>query len=210
MFLGYNTHAHRDQHYCMQRICGCTLPRRLRGLMSSWYYTFTVHNVCDHDITPSLPLPLSLPSPSLPPLSLHPSLPLSLSLSKVVMGLLDLVVHYNPPDSSQHTSTGTTNKYTRFASEVAHKALNLMILVRPVTMVLTLAKEVAMFLASQHISHAPHSSLQPQQVCICTCSHTSICIHTHIYCVYIYIYIYIFTCTLHSLIIYTYSNTVQI
>jgi hypothetical protein len=47
---------------------------------------------------------------------------------------------------------------------VAHKALNLMILVRPVTMVATLAKEVAMFLASQHITHAPHSSLQPLQV----------------------------------------------
>ena len=98
-----------------------------------------------------------IPSPS-------PSLPLSL---QVVMGLLDLVVHYNPPESSSHHSaTGTTNKHTRFASEVAHKALNLMILVRPVTMVATLAKEVAMFLASQHITNAPHSSLQPQQVII--------------------------------------------
>ena len=47
---------------------------------------------------------------------------------------------------------------------MAHKALNLMNLVRPVTMVATLAKEVAMFLASQHITHAPHSSLQPLQV----------------------------------------------
>ena len=97
------------------------------------------------------------------------------------MGLLDLVVHYNPPDSGHHTSTGTANKYTRFASEVAHKALNLMILVRPVTMVTTLAKEVAMFLASQHITHAPHSSLQPQQV-----------LHLYVHCIYICgIYIYV-------------------
>ena len=80
------------------------------------------------------------------------------------MGLLDLVVHYKSPDSAHHSSTSTSNKYSKFASEVAHKALNLMILVRPVTMVATLAKEVAMFLASQHITHAPHSSLQPLQV----------------------------------------------
>ena len=111
--------------------------------------------------SPSLPSP---PSPSLPP-SLSPPPPppppppsLSLSLSQqVVMGLLDLVVHYNP-------TSGAANRYSRFASEVAHKALNLMILLRPVTMVSTLAKEVAMFLASQHITHVPHSSLQPQQV----------------------------------------------
>jgi hypothetical protein len=85
-------------------------------------------------------------------------------IPQVVMGLLDLAVHRHPPDSTHHGTTGSTNKYTRFASEVAHKALNLMILVRPVTMVATLAKEVAMFLASQHISHAPHSSHQPIQV----------------------------------------------
>ena len=97
--------------------------------------------------------------PSLPPPPLPPSPP----SQQVVMGLLDLVVHYNP-------TSGGANRYSRFASEVAHKALNLMILLRPVTMVSTLAKEVAMFLASQHITHVPHSSLQPQQVwltCMC-------------------------------------------
>ena len=80
------------------------------------------------------------------------------------MGLLDLVVHYQSPDNAHHSATGTSNKYSKFASDVAHKALNQMILVRPITMVATLAKEVAMFLASQHITHAPHSSLQPLQV----------------------------------------------
>ena len=91
------------------------------------------------------------------------------------MGLLDLVVQYTPPQPvSQGTSSPTvpdpkksslsSSRATKFASDVAKKALSLMILLRPVTMVTTLAKEVATYLASQHVTHFPHSSLQPVQV----------------------------------------------
>ena len=80
---------------------------------------------------------------------------------QVVMGLLDMVISYKPTDKPLE---GTAHKYKRFASEVAHKALNLMAMLRPVTVVTTLAKEVAMYLASQHVTHFPHSSLQPLQV----------------------------------------------
>ena len=94
------------------------------------------------------------------------------------MGLLDLVIQYTPaPPAGRRANTPTTpdpkkgalssSRATKFASDVARKALNLMIILRPVTMVTTLAKEVATYLASQHVTHFPHSSLQPVQVCGC-------------------------------------------
>ena len=93
------------------------------------------------------------------------------------MGLLDLAIQYTPahpavgrrassPSSTSDPKKGTlsSSKSTKFASDVAKKALNLMVLLRPVTMVTTLAKEVATYLASQHVTHFPHSSLQPVPV----------------------------------------------
>ena len=92
------------------------------------------------------------------------------------MGLLDLVIQYTPPqlyggrraDSATapdpKKSTLSSSRMTKFASDVAKKALNLMVLLRPVTIVTTLAKEVATYLASQHVTHFPHSQLQPVQV----------------------------------------------
>ena len=96
------------------------------------------------------------------------------------MGLLDLVIQYVPlvhphvrkthssPDDSKR-STLASSRSTKFASDVARKALNLMIILRPVTMVTTLAKEVATYLAHQHVTHFPHSQLQPIQVSVCVC-----------------------------------------
>ena len=85
------------------------------------------------------------------------------------MGLLDLVIQYSPiaVGKEEEKSKKSSSKNLKFASEVARKALNLMVLLRPITMVTTLAKEVALFLASQHITHFPHSSLPPVQVCVC-------------------------------------------
>ena len=96
---------------------------------------------------------------------------------QVVVGLLDLATQYTPahpavgrrpssPSTSPDPKKGSlsSSKSTKFASDVAKKALNLMVLLRPVTMVTTLAKEVATYLASQHVTHFPHSSLQPVPV----------------------------------------------
>ena len=97
---------------------------------------------------------------------------------KVVMGLLDLVLLYAPPSRSD-TDAVSSKRYTRllkFTSEVARKALNLMIILRPVTMVTTLAKEVSTYLASQHVTNYPHSSIQPVQVhCIYMSSESRHC-----------------------------------
>ena len=106
---------------------------------------------------------------------------LVLTLSQVVVGLLDLAIQYTPPHpvvgrrassppstpSDAKKGTLSSSKSTKFASDVAKKALNLMVLLRPVTMVTTLAKEVATYLASQHVTHFPHSSLQPVPVSGC-------------------------------------------
>ena len=89
---------------------------------------------------------------------------------QVVMALLDLVLLHGsrlaPADNeaSKKTSHLFSSKSTKFASEVARKALNLMIILRPVTMVSILAKEVSSYLACQHVTHYPHSSIQPVQV----------------------------------------------
>ena len=83
------------------------------------------------------------------------------------MGLLDLVQQYIPPSATigQGALEGKrSHRSLKFASEVARKALNLMIILKPVTMVTTLAKEVSTYLASQHVTNYPHSSIQPVQV----------------------------------------------
>ena len=89
------------------------------------------------------------------------------------MGLLDLAIQYTPQQLKRASSPTTpdpkkgtlsSSRTTKFASDVARKALNLMVLLRPVTMVTTLAKEVATYLASQHVTHFPHSQLQPVPV----------------------------------------------
>jgi len=83
------------------------------------------------------------------------------------MGLLDLVQQYIPPPNGAEPSAEASkrsNRSMKFASEVARKALNLMIILKPVTMVTTLAKEVSTYLASQHVTSYPHSSIQPVQV----------------------------------------------
>lgn len=89
------------------------------------------------------------------------------------MGLLDLAIQYTPHHPRKASSPTTpdpkkgtlsSSRTTKFASDVARKALNLMVLLRPVTMVTTLAKEVATYLASQHVTHFPHSQLHPVPV----------------------------------------------
>ena len=98
-------------------------------------------------------------------------------VAQVVMGLLDLAIQYSPAlaagndedKAKKNPSKHNAIKSTKFASEVARKALNLMILLHPVTMVTTLGKEVSTFLVSQHIYHFPNSSIQPAQVCVCVC-----------------------------------------
>ena len=77
------------------------------------------------------------------------------------MALLDLIYQHVSKESGKSESA---TKLTKFAAEVARKALNLMIILRPVTMVTTLAKEVSSYLACQHVTHYPHSSIQPVQV----------------------------------------------
>lgn len=86
-------------------------------------------------------------------------------IPQVVMGLLDLVIQYSPiAVGKEEKAKKSSAKSLKFVSEVAHKALNLMVILRPITMVTTLAKEIALFLASQHVTHFPHSSLPPVQV----------------------------------------------
>lgn len=92
------------------------------------------------------------------------------------MGLLDIVINYIPNSpikaaSTQSSGSGdmrktahSSSRAMKFASDVAQKALNLMAIVRPVTVVSILAKEVTMFLGAQHVTHFPHSTLQQVQV----------------------------------------------
>ena len=86
--------------------------------------------------------------------------------AQVVVGLLDLAIQPSLYHSSKEEGPRKTHsqRLLRFTAETAHRALNLMVLLRPVTMVITLAKEVALFLGSQHVAHYPHSSLPPIQV----------------------------------------------
>lgn len=86
----------------------------------------------------------------------------------VIMGLLDLAVQYTPsaPGTEEGKAKKNSTKAMKFVSDVAKKALNLMVLLRPSTVVTTLAKEVGMFISSQHITPSLHSNLPPVQVCL--------------------------------------------
>lgn len=86
-----------------------------------------------------------------------------MNVPMVIMGLLDLAVHphTNPSDADKN------NKKTRaakFLADTAKRALNLMVLLRPTTLVTSLAKELSLYLGSQHSAPFPHPSLPPLQV----------------------------------------------
>lgn len=99
------------------------------------------------------------------------------------MALLDLVLQYSPQQETHSTKRSSlhSSRSTKFSSEVAKKALNLMIILRPVTMVHTLAKEVSSYLASQHVTHYPHSSVQPVQASQSFSSQLNLSLHYYIY-----------------------------
>ena len=88
-------------------------------------------------------------------------------VAEVLVGLLDLAIQ-DMSSSGGHGEEGTSRKtavsaQTQFTAEIARRALNLMVTLSPVTTILTLAKEVSLFLGSQHVTHYPHSSLPPPQ-----------------------------------------------
>ena len=86
-------------------------------------------------------------------------------VSAVIMGLLDLAVL--PQLTFSHSSEERASKKVRaakFMAEIARRALNLMVLIRPVTVVTAIAKEVSLYLGTQHGTSFPHSSLPPIQV----------------------------------------------
>ena len=92
-------------------------------------------------------------------------------VSAVIMGLLDLAVL--PQLTFSHSSEERASKKVRaakFMAEIARRALNLMVLIRPVTVVTAIAKEVSLYLGTQHGTSFPHSSLPPIQV-LCLFSH---------------------------------------
>ena len=88
------------------------------------------------------------------------------------MGLLDVVIHYISSFlSKSHDMSGdmrrtahSSSRSSKFAHDVPQKALNQMAMLRPVTIITILAKEVTMFLGAHHVTHFPHSSLQQIQV----------------------------------------------
>ena len=109
-------------------------------------------------------------------------------VSAVIMGLLDLAVL--PQLTFSHSSEERASKKVRaakFMAEIARRALNLMVLIRPVTVVTAIAKEVSLYLGTQHGTSFPHSSLPPIQV-RCLFSH-----HIQILCSYMYIFTFIHT-----------------
>ena len=101
-------------------------------------------------------------------------------VAAVIMGLLDLAIHsHSTPPSTPPTTPSATSpaqgeedkvlkklRASRFVSEIAKRALNLMVLLRPVTIVLTLAKEVSIYQGTQHGNTFPHSARPPIQVCV--------------------------------------------
>ena len=85
----------------------------------------------------------------------------------VVMGLLDLVVHHSLYGMTIEDKQSRKFKEVKFMKEMAKKALNLMVLLRPVTIIDVLAKEVTLYLGTHHSSPFPHSSLPQIQVRMC-------------------------------------------
>ncbi len=83
----------------------------------------------------------------------------------VVMGLLDLSITPGLPSSdSDDDKTAKKLRSIKFVADIARRALNLMVLLRPITIVTAIAKEVSMFLVSPHGTSSPHSSLPQIQV----------------------------------------------
>ena len=82
----------------------------------------------------------------------------------VVMGLLDLVVHHSLYGMTIEDKQSRKYKEVKFMREIAKRALNLMVLLRPVTIVDVLAKEVTLYLGAHHSSPFPHSTLPAIQV----------------------------------------------
>ena len=109
-------------------------------------------------------------------------------VSAVIMGLLDLAVLPQLTHSSEERVSKKV-RAAKFMAEIARRALNLMVLIRPVTVVTAIAKEVSLYLGTQHGTSFPHSSLPPIQV-RCSFFH-----HTQILCSYIYIFKFIHSCT---------------
>ena len=89
-------------------------------------------------------------------------------VAEVLVGLLDLAIQDAVPsnqgeEGSSHSRKTAISAQTQFAAEIARRALSLMVTLSPVTTILTLAKEVSLYLGSQHVTHYPHSSLPPPQ-----------------------------------------------
>ena len=110
-------------------------------------------------------------------------------VSAVIMGLLDLAVL--PQLTFPHSSEERVSKKFRaakFMAEIARRALNLMVLIRPVTVVTAIAKEVSLYLGTQHGTSFPPSSLPPIQV-RCPSIFPS---YTNLVQLHVYLYIYPF------------------
>ena len=96
------------------------------------------------------------------------------NVPSVVMGLLDLsvlphITATSPTGAGPGALDEKASKKTRaakFLAETAKRALNLMVLLRPTTVVTAIAKELSLFLGSQHGTPFPHPSLPPLQVSI--------------------------------------------
>ena len=81
-------------------------------------------------------------------------------VSAVIMGLLDLAVLPQLTHSNEERVSKKV-RAAKFMAEIARRALNLMVLIRPVTVVTAIAKEVSLYLGTQHGTSFPHSSLPP-------------------------------------------------
>ncbi len=85
-----------------------------------------------------------------------------IDVSAVVMGLLDLAIAPGHPSISGDPTK--RHRAFKFVAEIARRALNLMVLLRPITIVTAIAKEVSLFLGSSpHGVSSPHSSLPQMQ-----------------------------------------------
>ena len=88
-------------------------------------------------------------------------------VAAVIMGLLDLAITPGLPSlSGADEKSGKRHRAIKFMADIARRALNLMVLLRPVTIVSAIAKEVSVFLVSTHSGSSYHSSLPQLQVCL--------------------------------------------
>ena len=87
------------------------------------------------------------------------------NVAAVIMGLLDLAITPGLPSLSDEKSI-KRYRAIKFMADIARRALNLMVLLQPVTIVSAIAKEVSVFLVSTHSGSSYHSSLPQLQVCL--------------------------------------------